>query len=61
LQWPGHSRPKDGVALLAYGRPKDGVALLAYGRPKDGVASLAYVARPFALGRTEGWGSGPVC
>jgi hypothetical protein len=42
LRWPGHSRPKDGVASLAYGRPKDGVASLAYGRPKDGVASLAY-------------------
>jgi hypothetical protein len=42
LSSPGHSRPKDGVALLAYGRPKDGVALLAYGRPKDGVALLAY-------------------
>ncbi|MBX9846080.1 MAG: hypothetical protein K2Z80_30175 [Xanthobacteraceae bacterium] len=39
---PGHSRPKDGVALLAHGRPKAGVALLAYGRPKDGVALLAY-------------------
>ncbi len=26
----GHSRPKDGVASLAYGRPKDGVASLAY-------------------------------
>jgi hypothetical protein len=39
----GHSRPKDGVASLAYSRPKDGVASLAYSRPKDGVASLAYV------------------
>jgi len=26
----GHSRPKDGVASLAYSRPKDGVASLAY-------------------------------
>jgi hypothetical protein len=41
----GHSRPKDGVALLAYSRPKDGVALLAYSRPEDGVALLAY-SRP---------------
>jgi hypothetical protein len=27
---PGHSRPKNGVASLAYSRPKDGVASLAY-------------------------------
>jgi hypothetical protein len=26
-----HSRPKDGVASLAYSRPKDGVVSLAYG------------------------------
>jgi hypothetical protein len=29
---PRHTRPKDGVASLAYSRPKDGVASLAYGR-----------------------------
>jgi hypothetical protein len=37
-----NSRPKDGVASLAYSRWKNGVASLAYSRWKNGVASLAY-------------------
>jgi len=41
----GHSRPKDGVATLAYSRPKDGVATLAHSRPKDGVTTPAYGGR----------------
>jgi hypothetical protein len=44
-RWPGHSRPQDGVASLAYSRPQDGIASLAYGRPQGGVASLVYVSR----------------
>jgi hypothetical protein len=41
LRIGAHSRPRDGVASLAYGPPKDGVASLAYGGVVRGGAALA--------------------
>jgi hypothetical protein len=56
--WPGHSRPKNGVASLAYGRLKDGVASLAYVPAVHDFATLAPVLKTWMPGTRPGMTSG---